>query len=724
MMEHLLDASTSPPPSFPSLRQSRFRTECQRWDEVPRTATVARHFVRVCSAMMILQVFPVDASLYNQGPRAASWKFFPRHSCRRLSAVVPPPLHCSGNDHRVQPTRLFAFASSKNIGAGSTIISPWQRLSRSWLLLTPFSDGDSADELMNQQRLQIESLKGMLSDLQNNLLSMSKERMDSSSSELKLATTPLKAMLFIDGTWLYYSLYRREPDRCPIIQAYGLGWKHTHNFDWAALPRVIAQELERQMRELNWSTARPIEMVRAVVFTSYKATTDRLSRRITMFQEMAEANYEVHIMETTGTHEKCIDIQLAVEMVHFAGTDAYDVGILLSGDKDFMPALVRTRQKGKRVGIVSMRRGCNSALRDPNMHVKDFEIVWIDDQLDELLVPIEISKTDTNSSAKVAAATMMKVMYDFIISSPGGRVSSRDIGRYLKGVEISGTNMLEQLKLGHGGLRSFLLRHQGIFSMVEFNHKTSDPKDAGVFWVTTTDETDDILGEVAKSTIFSEVDEELLNTHNQNNINKERAYSNSLRIHREQTGLPPSSFDNIGGKDEQNDGDNYEIENADFFQYTVVQLKQMLRERYLSISGNKPDLVKRIEEDDKKRREAGRKQSRMRMLTNSFTLQKDLSNVGNIPLMRIVFDFIKKSPRGRVSSRDVGRYLKTITLPEGNTCLDQMKRVEGGLRNFLSRHQRLFNINLAQGSQRLMMQAIFWKQCQKHIRLETKPTNS
>jgi len=60
-------------------------------------------------------------------------------------------------------------------------------------------------------------------------------------------------------------------------------------------------------------------------------------------------------METVGEGEKCVDIQLAVEMLHYATVpNAYDVAVLLSGDKDFIPALTRTRQKGKQVEVVSM----------------------------------------------------------------------------------------------------------------------------------------------------------------------------------------------------------------------------------------------------------------------------------------------------------------------------------------------------------------------------------
>lgn len=49
-----------------------------------------------------------------------------------------------------------------------------------------------------------------------------------------------------------------------------------------------------------------------------------------MYNDMREANYDIHQMETVGPGEKCVDIQLAVEMLHYATvTNAYDIAILL-----------------------------------------------------------------------------------------------------------------------------------------------------------------------------------------------------------------------------------------------------------------------------------------------------------------------------------------------------------------------------------------------------------
>ena len=76
---------------------------------------------------------------------------------------------------------------------------------------------------------------------------------------------------------------------------------------------------------------RPIKIVRESVFTSYKWSTDPNSFRVKMYKEMADANYDIHMLESFGNGpEKCVDISLAVEMLHYATVpNAYDVAILL-----------------------------------------------------------------------------------------------------------------------------------------------------------------------------------------------------------------------------------------------------------------------------------------------------------------------------------------------------------------------------------------------------------
>ena len=144
----------------------------------------------------------------------------------------------------------------------------------------------------------------------------------------------IKAMLFVDGTWLYYSLNSRNSNRDPIVPKFGHGWQNNYKVDWQALPRLICDQIEKQRDSQtsfsSGSDPRPLEISRVMVFTSAKKETDPNSIRMRMFRDMANANYDVHMMETVGQGEKCVDIQLAVEMLHYATVpNAYDVAILL-----------------------------------------------------------------------------------------------------------------------------------------------------------------------------------------------------------------------------------------------------------------------------------------------------------------------------------------------------------------------------------------------------------
>jgi len=155
----------------------------------------------------------------------------------------------------------------------------------------------------------------------------------------------------------------------------------------------------------------------------------------------------------------------------------------VSGDKDFLPALIRTRQKGRKVAIVSMRTGCNRALYETD-NVKDYDVVWIDDFLDRLMVPKEnVQDADPNA---VSIFTLSKVIYDFIQQSGLPRVSSRDIGRYLKQIKVANNSLLDEMKQSYGGLYQFLVV-SGCFDVVKQSTRDKrlarrvDPTDK-TFW--------------------------------------------------------------------------------------------------------------------------------------------------------------------------------------------------------------------------------------------------
>eukprot|EP00953_Heterococcus_sp_UTEX-ZZ885_P015646 8808-Heterococcus_DN1.PRE.2 len=129
--------------------------------------------------------------------------------------------------------------------------------------------------------------------------------------------------------------------------------------------------------------------------------------------------------------------------------------------------MVRTRQKGKRVVLASMRNGCNRDILNPEAHALDMNVVWLDDHLDELIVPdaTKSSLLNSGSSSPVPADVLTEIIAG-ILEKNGGSLTSRHVGR-----------QLQSTKAHYGSLRSFLQTCNDVFTLSEFvNHTDSASK--------------------------------------------------------------------------------------------------------------------------------------------------------------------------------------------------------------------------------------------------------
>jgi hypothetical protein len=105
-----------------------------------------------------------------------------------------------------------------------------------------------------------------------------------------------------------------------------------------------------------------------------------------------------------------------------------------------------------------MKSGCNKVLYT-SPHIRDYNVVWLENILDDLIIPIPENERGKLKRADYASAfTMMRVIRDYVEAAPEDIefVSSRDVGRYLKSVKIADSDMLDELKQSHGGLWNFL----------------------------------------------------------------------------------------------------------------------------------------------------------------------------------------------------------------------------------------------------------------------------
>jgi uncharacterized LabA/DUF88 family protein/cold shock CspA family protein len=208
----------------------------------------------------------------------------------------------------------------------------------------------------------------------------------------------LKAMLFIDGTWLYFNTSR-------LGRAYG---QEEYHLDFGKLPEILAEVIADQ-------GGVEIDVVRTYLFGSNAANydsrdNDMVQRRQDFFSMLKEEyHYEIEIYpvnfagkrvrrqdrdagDSFEPKEKCVDIALATSMLYFAAIPhAYDIAITVLGDQDFKPVLQCVRRLGKRVAIASIRKSCSPELSDSRdeARVKDYNFIWLDDLLEKLELKYE-----------------------------------------------------------------------------------------------------------------------------------------------------------------------------------------------------------------------------------------------------------------------------------------------------------------------------------------------
>ena len=491
------------------------------------------------------------------------------------------------------------------------------------------------------------------------------------------AVVPLKAMLFIDGTWLYYSIYTREEDRCPIRQKYGKGWFSRYDFDWLNLPKVICQALY----DPGWSSwkdkKRPLEIVRACVFTSCKADTSTSSLRYQMLKELRECNYDVSMLTTAGKSEKCVDIQLAVEMLHYATVpDSFDVAILLTGDKDFLPCMARTRQKGRRVALVSMREGCNRALKVTN-GIKDYNIVWLEDHLDKLLV------RRPNVSG-FSALTVEIVLKDFIDASGVGRVNSRDAGRHLKALKIGKRDLLNELKYHFGGLNNFIAGSTVLDNVGRGEELSRTDLQDFASWIVLMPEAERIIEESLKTATFS-TDEKAFFEHY--SIDNLEDYDTAFFHTRSDMGQRPEHRPNTQSYMDPRPEHRPVAESSsvtqpivkDFSAYTVADLKERCRERNLPTSGLKSELLQRVIQDAEQEKLSPRIHTLQPLRPPRPVDPKVKNHIENI-----IREYLL-ARGGTASSRDIGRYLAAYKAydPKHSSANVELKASFLSLSNFV-----------------------------------------
>lgn len=214
---------------------------------------------------------------------------------------------------------------------------------------------------------------------------------------------PIKAMIFVDGTWLYKTTPK-------LREKFG---DESLTIDYGKLPEIIRKYLSDKLN----LPEQEIDVVRTNIFASIPSNLhpedeEKIKQQKNFYEILKERHlFETFIHELSYytpydqkqhrlryesrqedqdewvPQEKCVDIDLATTMLYFAAIPhAYDIAVLVAGDEDYKPALKRVRRLGKRVLIAGVRGSTSRIYLDPQDQekIKDFQTILLDEYIDKL----------------------------------------------------------------------------------------------------------------------------------------------------------------------------------------------------------------------------------------------------------------------------------------------------------------------------------------------------
>ncbi len=198
----------------------------------------------------------------------------------------------------------------------------------------------------------------------------------------------LKAMVFIDGAWLYRS-------RTTVFAKLG---EENFEVDYARLPRLLCEELANAIDE-------DVSLVRTLYYGTIPSARGSFNTgKQRAFYEFLEnsCHYETNIHEVDVGYgenladEAWISMALASSMLFFAAMpSAYDVAILVSDNLVYTQPLRTARLLGKRIQVVSLHTK-DGELPLPGTtllgksRVMDFAPIYLDDHAAEMKLVREL----------------------------------------------------------------------------------------------------------------------------------------------------------------------------------------------------------------------------------------------------------------------------------------------------------------------------------------------
>lgn len=196
----------------------------------------------------------------------------------------------------------------------------------------------------------------------------------------------IKAMVFIDGNWLYKSR--------PIL--FGKLNEAGFEIDYRKLPKVLCEDVANYLDE-------DVDLVRTCYFgTIPSARTGFNTIKQGSFYNFLESScgYEIdiHEVDVGGNDENWVVAALSSQAFYYAAQPggSYDIAIVLGDNANYTPALQRLRMLGKRVQVVGVH-GADGKTVPPNAcylkaRVGDFPPIFLENHAANVRLVREMKK--------------------------------------------------------------------------------------------------------------------------------------------------------------------------------------------------------------------------------------------------------------------------------------------------------------------------------------------
>jgi hypothetical protein len=316
------------------------------------------------------------------------------------------------------------------------------------------------------------------------------------------------------------------------------------------------------------------------------------------------------------------------------------------------------------------------------------------------------------------------VVYDFIRYSGLPRVSSRDLGRYLKQLSVGGTGgitLLDTMKRYYGGMYQYL-SSMGCYDceLPSFTHSTTDHS----YWISLTQTPvngDDHyvagvdnfrLDEPFAGASLTETEKHFLSSYSVERLINDRQtlYLQSLErmlilAQGEPDPIPDARqrhdvekmssvqrvYEATGNVDVVDGTLELPSQLSDYSGMTLVELKEVCREKGLAVSGTKAALVSRIENclhSERSSRQPSRDISKHSKELVSLPPHRKDDHVAEY-LKELVLEYLH-AKGGVANSRMIGRYLAANKASpknqqQVNNALKEMKSIYGNLNTFVAK---------------------------------------